>query len=336
MIVGKSKKQKPIRRIRSSPILPRDKALTKDTKFFSLPELGTDRMVYFDGNIVKIKERIGFGAYSDVYRATSPISSPKNKRNKIEKEEEVAVKVLHGDQKSWFSQKNTHAEEEVLLKIPESEYIVKCFGSVTLNNTQAGFLLEYCAEGNLYDLLTRYSSDKQIISTKCLQNWVQDAIAGVNHLHSQEPPIVHRDIKSPNYLVQDNRLKLCDFGLCRRQTPFNQSTTFKRMRSTPAWAAPELFSTSASNGGYSTGSDIYSVGIVIWELLSLYLYHKYSRPFAGYNEIQTMVAIISGMCPEIKSPPFSKSLADHLESCWHQDPKQRPSCKQLLKIVQVL
>nr|QBK88258.1 MAG: hypothetical protein LCMAC202_06200 [Marseillevirus LCMAC202] len=58
-------------------------------------------MVYFDGNIVKIKERIGFGAYSDVYRATSPISSPKNKRNnEIEKEEEVAVKVLHGDQKS--------------------------------------------------------------------------------------------------------------------------------------------------------------------------------------------------------------------------------------------
>ena len=69
-----------------------------------------------------------------------------------------------------------------------------------------------------------------------------DVIGGIVALHSHEPPIYHRDIKSLNYLVnKDFRSKVCDFGLSRFNTS-NNMATMSKVCGTVSYLAPEVYS----------------------------------------------------------------------------------------------
>lgn len=97
-------------------------------------------------------------------------------------------------------------------------------------------------------------------------------IAGLNCLHTWNPPIFHRDMKSLNILVNENwEVKLTDFGLARFNTADNMRT-LANMVGTIGWTgilneynlsdclAPELL----GGAGYTASSDIYSVAIILW------------------------------------------------------------------------
>ena len=67
-----------------------------------------------------------------------------------------------------------------------------------------------CTDGTLFDLLVRYGAkglqEQQVIHV------LKDVCRGILHMHSQNPPIAHRDIKVENVLLHDKKFKLCDFG----------------------------------------------------------------------------------------------------------------------------
>ena len=91
-----------------------------------------------------------------------------------------------------------------------------------------------------------------------------ELLEGVNYLHSLNPPIIHRDLKPQNILISldncDRFLKICDFGI----SVLNDKTIVTTINAagTPGYIAPELF-----NGRYDTKADIYSLGMIAYELV---------------------------------------------------------------------
>ncbi|KAF8403221.1 hypothetical protein HHK36_011320 [Tetracentron sinense] len=133
--------------------------------------------------------------------------------------------------------------------------------------------------GSLYRLLHRTSA-RAILDERRRLNMAYDVAKGMNYLHRHNPPIVHRDLKSPNLLVDKNyTVKVCDFGLSRLKA--NTFLSSKSAAGTPEWMAPEVLRDEPSN----EKSDVYSFGVILWELVTL------QQPWTHLNPAQVLFSI---------------------------------------------
>jgi len=156
---------------------------------------------------------------------------------------------------------------------------------------------------------------------------IEGIVGGILTLHSHNPPILHRDLKTLNVLVtSDFMCKVCDFGLSRFETPSNAETLLK-CRGTIAYIAPEVY----NQLGYFKQSDVYSIAIMMWEILNRLVLGIYERP---YQEIKIEFRILSYAILENKRPKIPDSVPKSLNSlimdCWQVDYAQRPDAKQLM------
>eukprot|EP01132_Coremiostelium_polycephalum_P008525 gene8525-10480_t len=190
---------------------------------------------------------------------------------------------------------------------------------------------EYLPEGNLHRFLQLQRESPQFSGrldwALCLE-LALDIASGMTFLHSSSPPIIHRDLKSPNILLVKNtntspdRAKLGD-GLLAKVADFGlsglQYTITNRCVVNPVWLAPEVM-----NGlETSTKSDVYSFGVILWELLTC---KEFFGEVKFFSQLEDMV--IAGNRPEIPDcdPRFSKLIQD----CWNNDPKKRPNFQQIV------
>lgn len=112
------------------------------------------------------------------------------------------------------------AEARLLQELPPHPNIIKCFGCSTQSSPDGSkvvkVLMELCPGGQLHEYMT--SRDGRMTIKELLEPFRQ-ITAAVNHLHSQRPPIQHRDLKVENVLqAGDGCWKLCDFGSCSTKT----------------------------------------------------------------------------------------------------------------------
>ena len=148
-----------------------------------------------------------------------------------------------------------------------------------------------------------------------------DVCRGMNYLHTCRPPVIHRDLKSPNLLVdKDLTIKVCDFGLSRVRHTTVLST--KSQAGTPEWTAPEVLQGMPCN----EASDVYSFGVILWELLSG------EEPWSDKSAMQVVGAV--GFAGQRLSVPegTSPALANLMERCFGE-PLDRPSFSEIISLL---
>ncbi|TRY91659.1 hypothetical protein DNTS_003326 [Danionella cerebrum] len=173
-------------------------------------------------------------------------------------------------------------------------------------------LMEYCAQGQLYEVLRA----GRRISPGLLLDWAMGIAGGMNYLHLHK--IIHRDLKSPNMLItHDDLVKISDFGTSKE---LRDKSTKMSFAGTVAWMAPEVI----RNEPVSEKVDIWSFGVVLWEMLTGEI---------PYKDVDSS-AIIWGVGNNSLQLPLPESCPDGfkilLRQCWNCKPRNRPSFRQIL------
>ncbi|KAL7718421.1 Protein kinase domain-containing protein [Entamoeba marina] len=273
-------------------------------------------------NEIEFLANIGSGASGIVYSATY-------------KKVTVAVKTLKStnlDEVKEFQQ-----EFGVLSKL-KNDNIVRFYGVVV--EKQFSMVMEHCNKGSLFDIISKKESD---IGWETVFDYSEQIAKGMHYLHSRSPPILHRDLKSLNVLVTSEeiekngktveveRLKICDFGLSRFDSDITVSV---KGRGTYAYCAPEVY----FNQRYSDQSDVYSYGIILWELVFRVIYQRYQRPFQEFPELNMDIQIIiqSATCDLRPTIPPSTPLkmATLIRQCVVKEQENRPRADAILLALQ--
>uniref|UniRef100_A0AAZ3S146 mitogen-activated protein kinase kinase kinase n=1 Tax=Oncorhynchus tshawytscha TaxID=74940 RepID=A0AAZ3S146_ONCTS len=173
-------------------------------------------------------------------------------------------------------------------------------------------LMEYCAQGQLYEVLRAGRN----ITPSLLIDWAMGMAGGMNYLHLHK--IIHRDLKSPNMLITyDDAVKISDFGTSKEMSDKSTKMSFA---GTVAWMAPEVI----RNEPVSEKVDIWSFGVVLWEMLT---------GEVPYKDVDSS-AIIWGVGNNSLNLPVPESCPDGfkilLRQCWSSKPRNRPSFRQIL------
>ncbi|KAI0498951.1 hypothetical protein KFK09_019849 [Dendrobium nobile] len=258
---------------------------------------------------LEIKERVGAGSFGTVFRAEWHGS-------------DVAVKVLD-DQDFYEDQMKEFLREVAIMNRVRHPNLVLFMGAVT-ERPHLSIVTEYLPRGSLYHLINRPSAG-EILDRRRRLRMALDVAKGVNYLHCLNPSIVHWDLKTPNLLVDKNwSVKVCDFGLSRlKEHTFISS---KSAAGTPEWMAPEFLRGEPTN----EKSDVFSFGVILWELLTM------QQPWKGLSPVQVVGAVAFQnrrlTIPQDMSPP----LAALVESCWADDPRQRPTFSSIVETLKKL
>lgn len=199
-----------------------------------------------------ILDEIGKGGNSRVYRAKD-----------INTGKILALKKYHTHDVFNRQRLMADVERELnILKYREHPALPKVFNILCENNEF--YLVMELVEGKT---LKELMKQKRKPSAKEVVHIVKQLLSVMYYLHSLEPPIIYRDVKPENIIVQNNgQIKLIDFGNAKK---FNRDVSADiRAMGTPKFAAPEQYGDSEGKGIYNTDirTDIYGVGAIMYYL----------------------------------------------------------------------
>ncbi|KAM4898749.1 serine/threonine-protein kinase Nek9 isoform 4-T4 [Sylvia borin] len=206
--------------------------------------------------------------------------------------------------------------EIVILALLQHENIIAYYNHF-MDNTTLLIELEYCNGGNLYDKILR-QKDK-LFEEEMVVWYLFQIASAVSCIH--RAGILHRDIKTLNiFLTKANLIKLGDYGLAKKLN--SEYSMAETLVGTPYYMSPEL----CQGVKYNFKSDIWAVGCVIFELLTL------KRTFDATNPLNLCVKIVQGnRAMEVDSTVYSWELIQMVNSCLDQDPEKRPTADELLE-----
>ncbi|XP_006885219.1 PREDICTED: tyrosine-protein kinase Fes/Fps isoform X4 [Elephantulus edwardii] len=242
-------------------------------------------------------EQIGRGNFGEVFsgrlRADNTLVAVKSCRE-----------TLPPDLKAKFLQ------EARILKQYSHPNIVRLIGVCT--QKQPIYIVMELVQGG--DFLTFLRTEGSRLRVKTLLQMVGDAAAGMEYLESK--CCIHRDLAARNCLVTEkNVLKISDFGMSREEADGVYAASGGLRQVPVKWTAPEAL----NYGRYSSESDVWSFGILLWETFSLG-----ASPYPNLSNQQTREFVEKGgrlPCPE-QCPDAVFRL---MEQCWAYEPGQRPS-----------
>lgn len=250
-------------------------------------------------------KELGRGGFGVVYRG------------KWKKYADVAIKKLHTSQLTADVLTDFKNEMRVMAGL-HSPQIVQLYG-VHLKEPYC-IVMEFMQKGSLFNLL----------HSKCSLSWPQrtkialEMAKGLSFLHSKD--VIHSDLKSANVLLNESLVaKLSDFGLAKVKTECYDVEP----GGTLFWMAPELFRSRAT---CTKQSDIYSLGMTLWELASR------KTPFEDekfVTEEAFLEQIEAGRREKIpaETPPVIAKLITH---CWRATAKSRPTADEVVEKIQEL
>jgi len=188
---------------------------------------------------------------------------------------------------------------------------------------------EFVNFGDLYTFLHREKDDPkyQEITVALRMRMALDMAQGMRYLHTRDPPIIHRDLKSPNVLLSavtsDASVvcKIADFGLSQVLL----APTAGRKVANPVWLAPEVM----LKQPYGEKSDVYSFGVILWELLS-------RKDFFGEQSFLSKIEEMVLEGKRDKIPDCDPAFARLIEAAWGHKPSKRPSFQGIVMAIRSL
>jgi serine/threonine protein kinase len=261
---------------------------------FSLPYL-------LDLSLFKKKKCLGEGANAKVFCYES-------------KDGDVAVKELLKDPDEEQDSRNRGSlRDEVktmrFLTEMKAENVIEFLG-FNLDTQSYKLVMKYASRGALNVFM------KENISCSNVQHtFVCGVINGLKHIHQYE--IMHCDIKCRNILIDSMlQVKIADFGSART------INFLGKMQTTCTHRAPEL-----EASPYTQKSDIFSLGIVMWEITNWVNIRQHLSPQADKKYMRDYYQ--SGQRPSLSEIP--KGYATLISRCWDQDPQKRPTAEEAQK-----
>ena len=250
---------------------------------------------------LKIIKKIGKGVYSRVYLARH-----------IETKIDYALKIIECENKNV---KKLVDREIMLLKTITHKNIISIYD--VIYNEEYNIIviiLEYCINGDLSRFLRKspyYMDEKAGI------RYIYQIIEGLKYLNDNN--IIHRDLKPQNILIdENNNIKICDFGFSRK---FNDTEMLQTLCGSPLYMAPEII----KHKIYNNKSDIWSFGIIIYQILTGKLPYKANTMYELFKNINNLSIIY----PDVLSP----EIIGLLSKIFIHDPNLRIGFKDTHDII---
>ncbi|KAK0067757.1 mitogen-activated protein kinase kinase kinase 2 [Biomphalaria pfeifferi] len=168
--------------------------------------------------------------------------------------------------------------------------------------------------------LAKYIIDNEPLDIMKTKVYTAQILEGVSYLHNRKPPIIHRDIKADNVLLEDqNNLRLSDFGVSKVLTELTNARTGT---GTFNFRAPETFK---SGTVYNVKADIWSVGCTVLEM------RTGTPPYADIRRTSELIGLINqGERPDKEFKDCPQDLKHFWDKCFRFEPSERPSADELL------
>ncbi|XP_041790782.1 tyrosine-protein kinase Fes/Fps [Chelmon rostratus] len=204
--------------------------------------------------------------------------------------------------------------EARILKQYDHPNIVKLIGVCT--QKQPIYIIMELIQGG--DFLSFLRHESHSLTHKMLVKMTENVVSGMEYLESKK--CIHRDLAARNCLVAEhNVVKISDFGMSRQQDDGVYSTEGGLRQIPVKWTAPEAL----NYGRYTTESDVWSFGILLWETFSMGM-----TPYTSMTNQQTRDEVEKGYrMPAPHCCPVQ--ISSLMNSCWQYDPRNRPSFKKL-------
>ncbi|XP_070051382.1 serine/threonine-protein kinase STY17 isoform X1 [Nicotiana tabacum] len=268
-----------------------------------IPNDGSDDWE-IDIRLLKFENKVASGSFGDLYKGTYC-------------SQEVAIKVLKPEHLNMDMVKEFSQEVFIMRKI-RHKHVVQFIGACT-RPPNLCIVTEFMSRGSIYTFLHK---QRGAFKLPTLLKVAVDVSKGMSYLHQNN--IIHRDLKTANLLMDEHGVvKVGDFGVARVQV---QTGVMTAETGTYRWMAPEVI----EHKPYDHKADVFSFGVVLWELLTGEI------PYAYLTPLQAAIGVVQqGLRPTIPKDTHPK-LAELLEKCWQQDPTQRPDFSEILDILQHL
>lgn len=163
-----------------------------------------------------------------------------------------------------------------LLKTLKHKNIMKFYTSwVDTANRNINFVTEMFTSGTL----RQYRLKHRRVNIRAVKRWCRQILRGLLYLHSQNPPVIHRDLKCDNILVNGNQgeIKIGDLGLAA----ILRKSHADHCVGTPEFMAPEVY-----EEAYNELVDIYSFGMCVLEMVTFeYPYSECNHPVQIYKKV---------------------------------------------------
>ncbi|KAJ5076861.1 serine/threonine-protein kinase sty8-like [Anaeramoeba ignava] len=187
-------------------------------------------------------------------------------------------------------------------------------------------VLEYVPRGSLSERLKKLKAKKLRLKKDTIISYAIDIAEGMKYLHNMG--VIHRDLKSGNILItKENHLKIIDFGLARYKAGATDITTEMSINiGTFNWMAPEIL---RGESDYTSKVDVYSYGLVLWEMVFRDIPYKKLLMDVGREEFRSKVGFDKPTLKLPKKKYLPDEMIDLLARCWDYNPNNRPEFSEI-------
>ncbi|KAF9461332.1 kinase-like domain-containing protein [Collybia nuda] len=254
--------------------------------------------------LYKRLETVGKGAYGSVHKGQH-----------IPTGNVVALKIINLDT-SDDDVGDIQREVALLTQLRDAPNITKYYGC-HMDGPRVWIVMEFAQGGSVLSLMK--ASKDGCLEEKYVSVVIREVLVGLSYLH--KVPVIHRDMKAANILVTaSGKVMICDFGV----SALLATTSSKRntLTGTPYWMAPEVVQ---SLPAYDTKADIWSLGIMIYEMI------KGSPPHSNMDKFKVMDLIPRAKPPRLLESEGGKDMRDFMALCLRESPNERLPADELAK-----